>query len=168
MTDHYAVIGNPIAHSKSPDIHKEFSRQTGQNINYIPRYFAPLDGFEAEVKKFRDAGGQGLNVTVPFKHDAWDIVRSQGYAQNALAVNTIKFADELMLGYNTDGIGLVRDIKNNLQYSIKGKRVLLMGAGGAAYGVLEPLLEQRPRASNYRQSHAGKGPETDFRFQKSR
>jgi shikimate dehydrogenase len=143
MTDHYAVIGNPIAHSKSPEIHNAFARQTAQDIEYT-RILAPLDGFKAEVEKFRDAGGKGLNVTVPFKHDAWNIVRSQGYARNAGAVNTIKFRDGLMLGYNTDGIGLVRDIRDNLRFPIKGARVLIMGAGGAAHGVLEPLLKESP------------------------
>lgn len=144
MTDHYAVIGHPIAHSKSPEIHTAFKKQTGQDIEYKTRICAPLDGFEAAVKKFRDEGGKGLNVTVPFKHEAWNMVRPQGDARNAGAVNTIKFKDGLMLGYNTDGIGLVRDIRDNEQFTIRDKRVLLIGAGGAAHGVLEPVLRELP------------------------
>jgi shikimate dehydrogenase len=144
MTDSYAVIGNPIDHSKSPQIHAAFAAQTSQLIDY-KKIFCERDAFEATVKAFRDAGGKGLNVTVPFKREAWDIVnRHVGYAQDANAVNTIKFADGQMLGYNTDGVGLVRDIKNNLQQPIKGKRLLLLGAGGAAHGVLRPLLEEQP------------------------
>lgn len=144
MTDSYAVIGNPVAHSKSPLIHAEFARQSGQDISYTT-ILAPLDGFRTEVLKFRDAGGKGLNVTVPFKHEAWNLVDVHaGYALDANAVNTIKFIDERIVGYNTDGIGLVRDIQDNLKYPIQGKRVLLMGAGGATYGVMRPLLSERP------------------------
>lgn len=144
MTGQYAVIGNPVAHSKSPLIHAEFARQTGQDIAYTA-ILAPLDGFRAAVLKFRDAGGKGLNVTVPFKHEAWNLVDAHaGYAADANAVNTIEFIDGRMVGYNTDGIGFVRDIQDNLQYPIRGKRVLLMGAGGATYGVMQPLLSEHP------------------------
>jgi len=144
MTDQYAVIGNPVAHSKSPLIHAEFARQTGQDISYTA-ILAPLDGFHAAVERFKSEGGKGLNVTLPFKREAWDLVDfHRDYAYDANAVNTIKFVDDKMVGYNTDGIGLVRDIKDNLQYPIKGKRVLLMGSGGAAYGVMEPLLREQP------------------------
>jgi shikimate dehydrogenase len=144
MTDSYAVIGNPIAHSKSPQIHAAFAAQTSQLIDY-KHIFCDLGAFPATVKAFRDAGGKGLNVTVPFKHEAWNIVNSHGeYALDAYAVNTIKFTDGKMIGFNTDGIGLVRDIKQNLQGQIKGKRILLIGAGGAAHGVLRPLLEEQP------------------------
>lgn len=144
MTDKYAVIGNPVAHSRSPQIHVAFARQTGQDLAYSA-ILAPLAGFRAAVEAFRNAGGKGLNVTVPFKHEAWNLVDGHaGYALDANAVNTIKFTDGRMLGYNTDGIGLTRDLKNNLHYPIQGKRVLLMGAGGAVYGVMEPLLRERP------------------------
>ena len=144
MTDRYAVVGNPVTHSKSPLIHAEFARQSGQDISYTT-ILAPLDGFGAEVLKFRDAGGKGLNVTVPFKHEAWNLVDAHaGYALDANAVNTIKFSDGRMVGYNTDGIGLVRDIQRNLKYPIQGRRVLLMGAGGATYGVMQPLLSEHP------------------------
>jgi len=144
MTDKYAVIGNPVAHSQSPLIHAEFARQTGQDIAYAA-ILAPLDGFQAEVLKFRDGGGKGVNITLPFKHEAWSLVETrEGYAVNARAVNTIRFADGRLIGYNTDGIGLMRDIRNNLQCPVKGKRVLLMGSGGASYGVMEPLLLEQP------------------------
>lgn len=144
MTDKYAVIGNPVAHSKSPLIHAEFARQTGQDISYT-MILAPLDGFKKTVSKFRDEGGRGMNVTLPFKHEAWNLVdRHAGYALDANAVNTIEFVDGRMMGHNTDGIGLVRDIRDNLKYPIQGRRVLLMGAGGATYGVMQPILGEHP------------------------
>ena len=144
MTDHYAVVGNPVAHSMSPAIHAEFARQTGQDIDYM-RLLAPLDGFAACIADFRARGGKGVNVTLPFKHEAWNFVTAHaGYALNAGAVNTIDFRDGKIIGYNTDGIGLVRDIKENLQCAIQHKRVLLLGAGGASYGVMEPLLREHP------------------------
>jgi shikimate dehydrogenase len=144
MTDRYAVIGNPVAHSKSPLIHAEFARQTGQDIAY-EAMLAPLGGFRDAVQAFRDGGGRGLNVTVPFKREAWEIVdRHAGYALDAHAVNTIAFSGGHATGYNTDGIGLVRDLRDNLGCGIEGRRVLVMGAGGAVYGVMEPLLRERP------------------------
>lgn len=144
MTDRYAVIGHPVAHSQSPQIHAEFSRQTGQAIAY-DRLLAPLDGFEATARQFFSTGGKGLNITVPFKHQAWEIADSRrGDALDALAVNTIKSEGDKLVGYNTDGTGLVVDLEINLGFPIAGKRVLLMGAGGATYGVMHPLLEQRP------------------------
>ena len=145
MTDNYAVIGNPVAHSKSPLIHAEFARRTGQDISYT-RILAPLDGFRSAALEFRDQGGRGLNVTLPFKHDAWTLADvHSGDALNARAVNTIEFKDDKIIGHNTDGVGLVRDITVNLQCPIKGKRVLLMGAGGASHGVMERLLREQPR-----------------------
>lgn len=145
MTDKYAVIGNPVAHSKSPLIHAEFARQTGQDISY-DRLLAPLDAFEETMRGFFDGGGKGLNVTVPFKHAAWNMVDSHDdHAMNANAVNTIKCMSGRLVGYNTDGIGLLRDLKHNLRCPVQGKRVLLMGAGGGAYGVMEPLLREQPQ-----------------------
>ena len=145
MTDRYAVIGNPIAHSKSPLIHAEFARQTGQDMAYaaLP---APLDDFAGTVKKFQAEGGKGLNVTVPFKKEARNIVNHlTNRANDANAVNTLKFLEDgSILGDNTDGVGLVRDVTHNLDFDLKGKRILLMGAGGAANGVLHPLLDQQP------------------------
>ena len=144
MTDKYAVIGNPVGHSLSPAIHANFARATGEDIVY-GAILAPLDVFRAEVLKFRDAGGKGLNVTLPFKHDAWRLVDvHSGYATTAGAVNTIEFRPSKAVGHNSDGIGLVRDIRENLECEIRGKRVLLMGAGGASYGIMEPLLRERP------------------------
>ncbi len=145
MTDRYAVVGNPIAHSKSPLIHAEFARQTGQNMAYAA-LLAPLDGFAATVGTFRTEGGKGLNVTVPFKQEAWRLAtRLTDRARMAEAANTLKFEpDGAILADNTDGAGLVRDIGENLGAGIEGRRVLLLGAGGAARGVLLPLLLREP------------------------
>lgn len=144
MTDRYAVIGNPVAHSKSPLIHAEFARQTGDDMGYTT-ILAPLDGFRAAVIAFRDAGGRGLNVTLPFKREAWEITSThKGFSLDAEAVNTLKFEGAEIIGYNTDGIGLVSDLERNLRFEIQGKRVLLMGAGGATSGVMHPILHARP------------------------
>ena len=146
MTDRYAVVGNPVAHSVSPQIHAEFARQTGQDLDYV-KLHAPLDGFAALVERFRGEGGKGVNVTLPFKHEAWKLVNvHRGDALYADAVNTIEFADSKMIGYNTDGIGLVTDLERNLAFPIRDKRVLLMGAGGATYGVLHPILDSGPES----------------------
>lgn len=149
MTDRYAVIGNPVAHSKSPRIHAEFARQTAQDLSY-EAILAPLDGFAATVRTFREQGGKGVNVTVPFKQEAFALLQSHGgsiseRARLAEAVNTIKFESTggLFLD-NTDGAGLVRDVSVNLGISLSGKRILLMGAGGAARGVVLPLLAEKP------------------------
>lgn len=144
MPDLYAVFGNPIAHSKSPLIHAEFARQTGQDLVYEAR-LAPLDGFAAAVDAFRAEGGKGANVTVPFKGEAFRYATAlTARARLAEAVNTLKFEPAGVLGDNTDGIGLVRDITLNLGEPVRGRRVLLMGAGGAARGVLSPLLDEEP------------------------
>ncbi len=144
MTDKYAVIGNPIAHSKSPLIHQMFAKQTGQDISY-EAVLAPLDGFAATVERLRKEGYKGCNVTVPFKFDAFELAKQSNSlgpsAAMAHAVNTLMFTnDGKIFGENTDGIGLVADIQENLNVSLDGKQVLLMGAGGAAYGVALPLL----------------------------
>lgn len=144
MSDLYAVIGNPIAHSKSPFIHAEFSRQTGQAMRY-EALLSPLDGFTNTVSAFRQQGGKGMNVTVPFKLAAYKLVTQLSErASMAQAVNTLKFDENRILGDNTDGIGLERDITKNLGFPIENKRILLMGAGGAARGVVLPLLEAKP------------------------
>lgn len=144
MTDHYAVVGHPIAHSKSPRIHAEFARQTGQDLTY-EALLAPLDGFTATVDAFRAAGGRGMNVTVPFKQEAWRYATAlTERARRAEAVNTLKFDGDAVLGDNTDGAGLVRDITVNHALPLTGKRLLLLGAGGAARGVVLPLLDQNP------------------------
>jgi shikimate dehydrogenase len=144
MTDKYAVIGNPVAHSKSPLIHAQFARQTGQDISYTAM-LAPLEGMRDAVLGFRGEGGCGMNVTLPFKREAWALCgRRVGDAERALAVNTLDFRNGEIVGHNTDGVGLLRDIKDNLGCALRGARVLLMGAGGASYGVLEPLLREIP------------------------
>ena len=146
MADRYAVIGHPVAHSKSPWIHAEFARQTREDLEY-GRIEAPLDGFERTVDEFRSAGGRGANVTLPFKDQAF---RCCGNAVTERAravrvVNTLIFEKNIMRGDNTDGVGLLRDLSANLGRAITDRRVLLMGAGGAAQGVLAPLIEARPR-----------------------
>jgi len=146
MTDRYAVIGNPVAHSKSPWIHAEFARQTRQDMAY-ERIEAPLDGFARTVDAFRAAGGRGTNVTVPFKIQAFQYSGSAISARAGAAgvVNTLIFEDGKVRGDNTDGVGLLRDITVNLGRGIEGRRVLLMGAGGAAQGVVGPLLGAQPQ-----------------------
>ncbi|HEX2830412.1 MAG TPA: shikimate dehydrogenase [Burkholderiales bacterium] len=144
MTDRYAVIGNPVAHSKSPRIHAEFARQTGEDIAY-EKLHAELAEFEAAVQRFGDEGGRGLNVTVPFKHRAHALAsRSSVRAEQAGAVNTLAFGADGIAGDNTDGVGLVRDLTVNLGCEIAGRRVLLVGAGGASFGVCGPLLDRQP------------------------
>lgn len=144
MTDFYAVIGNPIEHSKSPVIHHAFAELTHQDIQY-ERVLAPLDNFAGTVHTLIAQGFKGANVTVPFKLEAFALAhRLTERAQDAGAVNTLIFTQEGIIGDNTDGVGLVRDITENLGVSIKGKRVLLIGAGGASEGVLHPLLAAQP------------------------
>lgn len=144
MTDRYAVLGNPIAHSKSPAIHTLFARQFGEDISY-EAILAPLDGFAATVGAFLAAGGRGANVTVPFKEEAWQLAdRRTPRAEAAGAVNTLAVTGDGLLGDNTDGAGLVRDLRANLAQPLTGRRVLLLGAGGAARGVLAPLLAEDP------------------------
>lgn len=135
MTDKYAVIGNPISHSKSPQIHRMFAEQTGQDISY-EAIESPLDGFALTIERLRREGYKGCNVTVPFKHEAFRIsTKNSQRAQAAEAVNTLMFVDNEIIGDNTDGVGLVADITKNIKYALDGKRVLLAGAGGAADGV---------------------------------
>jgi shikimate dehydrogenase len=144
MTDRYAVIGHPVAHSKSPRIHARFAEQTGQDMAY-EALLAPLDGFETAVAGFLAGGGKGANVTLPFKEQAYRLCDSRSTrAELAGAVNTLKFSADGMYGDNTDGAGLVRDLAGNLGCGLGGRRILLMGAGGAARGVLLPLVEARP------------------------
>jgi len=143
--DHYAVMGNPIAHSKSPRIHTLFAEQTGEGLCY-EALLVPEDGFAEAVTRFQRDGGRGLNVTVPFKQQAWELVDARSpRAALAGAVNTIDLqADGRRYGDNTDGVGLVRDLTVNHGVTLEGRAVLVLGAGGAVRGVLGPLLEQRP------------------------
>lgn len=147
VPDRYVVMGNPIAHSKSPVIHTQFALQTHQNLVYSAM-LVPLEGFAAAVREFQAAGGKGCNVTVPFKTEAWVLATQRSLrAERAGAVNTLAFRDDgSLFGDNTDGVGLVRDLVSNHGIGLTGRRVLLLGAGGAARGVLEPLLEQCPAA----------------------
>ena len=145
QTDAYCVFGNPIAHSKSPAIHAAFAQQTGEAIVY-ERRLAPLDGFALAARGFAAEGGKGANVTVPFKLDACALATElTPRAKAAGAVNTLRFDGDVILGDNTDGAGLVADIVRNAGVAIAGKRVLLLGAGGAARGVVLPLLQERPQ-----------------------
>ena len=142
--DEYAVMGNPIAHSKSPRIHSLFAEQTGQPVHYTAIH-VDIGGFAQAIGNFDANGGKGLNITVPFKQEAWELVTERSdRAQRAGAVNTIKFEGKKLLGDNTDGVGLVNDLIRNNAITLKGQRILLMGAGGAARGVLAPLLAELP------------------------
>ncbi len=144
MTDRYAVIGNPIEQSKSPLIHTAFAQVTGQDIEYT-KVLGPVGGFAQAVDAFRSAGGRGMNVTAPFKLDAFayatDLAPS---AQMAGAVNAMKLEGDKVYAENFDGIGLVRDLVHNLGCAVQGRRVLILGAGGATRGALLPLLAQGP------------------------
>jgi shikimate dehydrogenase len=145
MTDRYAVIGNPIEHSRSPEIHAAFAAQTRQDMSY-ERLLGDLEYFEDDVRGFVAAGGRGLNVTVPFKERAFRLAdRLSGRAKDACAVNTLSVEPDGRLGGdNTDGVGLVTDLGCNHRFDLAGARILLVGAGGAGRGVVAPLLEGRP------------------------
>ncbi|MFL0800985.1 MAG: shikimate dehydrogenase [Agarilytica sp.] len=145
VLDRYAVFGNPIAHSKSPQIHQAFATQAGENISYT-KQCVDEGCFAIEAKAFFDGGGLGLNVTVPFKQDACTFADElSDRAKAAGAVNTlVKRPDGRILGDNTDGLGLVSDIKNRLGWQLRDANVLILGAGGAVRGVLQPILAEGP------------------------
>ncbi len=141
----YAVVGNPIAHSKSPEIHALFAQQTRQAMTY-ERLEAPLDGFEEFAFALRDAGYRGLNVTIPFKLDAAKLAdRLTARARLAGAVNTLKFEGDAITGDNTDGIGFVRDVSQRLKFRIEDAAILVLGAGGGVRGLIGSLLEEKPK-----------------------
>lgn len=146
MPDRYAVMGNPVAHSKSPLIHAQFAKQTGESLVYCALQ-VPAGGLARAVAHFQAAGGMGLNITLPYKEEAFALAEVRTWrAEQAAAVNTLWFAgDGRRHGDNTDGVGLIRDLCQNHGISLRGKRILLLGAGGAARGVLGPLLEARPQ-----------------------
>ena len=145
MSDRYAVMGHPIAHSKSPFIHRRFAAQTGEPVAYDALLVEP-GGFRAAVERFRAQGGGGLNVTIPFKEEAFALAsRRTGRAERAGAVNTLWFEGATVCGDNTDGVGLVRDLARNLGVDVEARSVLVLGAGGAARGVIGPLLDEKPR-----------------------
>lgn len=140
----YAVVGNPISHSRSPLIHSLFAQQTGEAITY-EALLATTEGFEGLVGEFFREGGGGLNITVPFKQAAWAMCRQHtSNAARSKAVNTLYRREGELAGANTDGIGLVRDIRGNLGIEIGGRRILLLGAGGAVRGVVPALEEEAP------------------------
>lgn len=144
MTDRYAVIGNPIGHTKSPLIQGFFAEQTGQDMEYTA-FEAPIGGFATKVDEFRRSGGLGLNITAPFKLDAFDYATDLSErAKLAGAVNAMKFSDDRVAGENFDGVGLTNDIQLNLKFPLKHRRVLLLGSGGAARGAILPFLKQQP------------------------
>jgi len=142
--DRYAVIGNPVAHSKSPLIHTAFAKATGQALTY-ERLLAPIGAFVATVERFVVEGGKGLNVTIPFKLEAFALAREHSRrALAAQACNTLAWRGDHWYGDNTDGAGLLRDLMHNLGTTITGRDVLVLGAGGAARGIVSPLLAQAP------------------------
>lgn len=143
--DHYCVMGHPVEHSKSPWIHARFAALTGEPVAYGKRLI-PLDGFAAGVRAFMAEGGKGCNITVPFKFQAATLVtRRSARAALADACNILSFQGQAIVGDNTDGIGFVMDIERNAGVPLAGRDLLLLGAGGAAAGVLGPILERRPR-----------------------
>jgi shikimate dehydrogenase len=144
MTDRYAVFGNPARHSKSPMIHGAYALATGQDMTYEV-IEPPVDGFAAAVHAFRAAGGRGGNVTMPFKLEAFALATDRSErARLAGAANALRFEGDRIEAENFDGVGLVNDIQRNLGFALAGRRVLLLGAGGAARGLLLPFLEQNP------------------------
>jgi shikimate dehydrogenase len=156
--DKYCVLGNPVEHSKSPWIHARFAQLTGQDLQYVKR-LVPLDGFAQAVRDFRAEGGRGCNVTVPFKFEAAPLAtRLSPRAELAGACNTLRFDGDQVFADNTDGVGLANDIMRNAGVELAGRDLLLIGAGGAAAGVLGPLIEARPRrivVANRTQAKAG-------------
>lgn len=143
--DLYAVIGNPIQHSLSPTIHAMFAEQSNQQLAY-DRILVPLDGLPEALSDFQKKGGKGLNITLPFKQDAFSLVNA--HTERALlagAINTIRFnSDGSCFGDNTDGVGFIRDLTIHHHFSIKEKRVLILGAGGSVRGILKPILDESP------------------------
>ena len=143
--DLYAVVGNPIVHSRSPEIHRLFAQATQQPISY-ERLEGPLDGFEEFALGLRDSGYLGLNVTIPFKLDASKLADSlTARARLAGAVNTLKFDEETIYGDNTDGVGFVRDITQRLGFKVASAAILVLGAGGGVRGLIASLLEEKPK-----------------------
>lgn len=165
MPDQYAVIGNPIEHSKSPLIHAAFARQTGEDITY-GRILGEPGQFAVAAKRFFAAGGRGLNVTVPFKQDAFELAeRLSPRAADAGAVNTLaRLPEGALFGDNTDGAGLVRDLTVNQGIAVRDAEVLVLGAGGAVRGVLRPLLDERPARLTIANRTPGKAVELAARF----
>jgi shikimate dehydrogenase len=145
LKKHFAVIGNPIQHSLSPQIHAAFAKESGLNINY-EAILSPLDEFKNTVQTLITKKLNGANVTLPFKKEAYELASSHSnYARIAEAVNTFEFKEGEIIGHNTDGIGLLRDLGQNLHVDLNSKKILLIGAGGAAEGVIYSILEKKPK-----------------------
>ena len=163
--DRYAVVGNPIAHSRSPFIHRRFAAETGERVEYHALLVEP-GGFRAAVERFRTGGGCGLNVTLPFKEEAFVLSdRRSGRAERAGAVNTLWFDGGAVCGDNTDGVGLVRDLTRNLAVGVERRSVLLLGAGGAARGAVGPLLDEGPERLVVANRTMGRAAELARRFE---
>jgi shikimate dehydrogenase len=144
LKKHFAVIGNPIHHSLSPQIHKAFAKEAGLHIDY-EAVLSPLDEFKNTIHQLIAQKLSGANVTLPFKKEAYELAsQHSNHAKIAEAVNTLEFKDDQIIGHNTDGIGLVRDLEQNLNVYLKSKKILLIGAGGAAEGVIYSMLEKNP------------------------
>jgi len=144
LKKHFAVIGNPIHHSLSPQIHSAFAKEAGLHIDYGV-VLSPLDEFKNTIHKLIAQKLSGANVTLPFKKEAYELATTHSnHAKIAEAVNTLEFKDDQIIGHNTDGIGLVRDLEQNLNVDLKRKKILLIGAGGAAEGVVYSILEKEP------------------------
>ena len=144
LKKNFAVIGNPIHHSLSPQIHRAFAKETGLHIEY-EAILSPLDEFKNTIHQLIAQKLSGANVTLPFKKEAYELAsQHSNHAKIAEAVNTLEFKDDQIIGHNTDGIGLVRDLEQNLNIYLKSKKILLIGAGGAAEGVIYSMLEKKP------------------------
>jgi shikimate dehydrogenase len=165
MTDQYAVFGNPINHSKSPAIHRQFAEQTGQDMHYA-KQLVDEQAFTSSAAAFFAQGGKGLNITVPFKLDAFQFAHSlTPRAHRAGAVNTLALqSNGTILGDNTDGIGMVHDM-HNLGWELRDKRILVLGAGGAVRGVLQPLLAEQPQQVVIANRTLAKAKELEVQFQ---
>lgn len=146
VIDRYAVMGYPVAHSRSPVIHRLFAVQTGQNLQYELLEVAP-DRLESAITQFARTGGRGLNITLPYKSEVTRFVDDMSErASTAGAINTLVFKNKEVYGDNTDGIGLIRDLKENLEIELEGANILILGAGGSTRGILSPLLEEKPES----------------------
>lgn len=146
VIDRYAVMGYPVAHSRSPVIHRLFAVQTGQNLQYELLEVAP-DRLESAITQFARTGGRGLNITLPYKSEVTRFVDDMSErASTAGAINTLVFKDKEIYGDNTDGVGLIRDLKENLEIELEGANILILGAGGSTRGIISPLLEEKPES----------------------
>jgi shikimate dehydrogenase len=146
VIDRYAVMGYPVAHSRSPVIHRLFAVQTGQSLQYELLEVAP-EKLESAIKQFARTGGKGLNITLPHKSEVTRFVDDMSErASTAGAINTLVFKNKEVYGDNTDGVGLIRDLKENLEIELEGANILILGAGGSTRGIISPLLEEKPES----------------------